>query len=228
MRGGSLAFLIGWLFYGNWLGGLLFIPILIMYLRNWQEVQYRRREREFRSQFRESLLLLSSALNVGYSVENAIRETTKEMRPIYKKESRIRKEYERMIHQMAMNRTVEQILEEFACRVDQEDVSDFVTVFVTAKRTGGDSIGIVKNTARDISDKIEVEEEIQTILAAKKLEFRIMCVIPLGIILYMRLAFPEFMRVLYGNLIGEALMTGCLGIYAAAYKIGKKMVEIEV
>lgn len=206
----------------------MFIPILVLYLRNWQEEQYRRREREFRSQFRESLQLLSSALNVGYSVENAIRETEKEMRPIYKKETRIRKEYERMIHQMAMNRTVEQVLEEFVYRVDQEDVSNFVTVFMTAKRTGGDSIGIVKNTARDISDKIEVEEEIQTILAAKKLEFRIMCVIPFGIILYMRLAFPEFMQVLYGNLIGEVLMTGCLGIYAVAYKIGKKMVEIEV
>ena len=133
-----------------------------------------------------------------------------------------------MIHQLDMNRTAEQVLSEFAGRVDQEDVDSFVTVFITAKRTGGDSITIIRNAVRDIGEKIEVEKEIQTFLAAKKLEFKVMCVIPFGIILYMRLAFPEFMGVLYGNLLGVVLMSVCLGIYAAAYKIGRDLVDIEV
>ena len=31
--------------------------------------------------------------------------------------------------------------------------------------------------------------------------------------------FPDFMKVLYGNLGGSALMTGCMLIYAAAYRM---------
>lgn len=133
-----------------------------------------------------------------------------------------------MIYQLDMNRTAEQVMTEFAERMNQEDVTSFTTVFVTAKRTGGDSISIMRNAVRDISEKIEVEKEIQTLLAAKKLEFKVMCIIPLGIILYMRAAFPEFMNVLYGNVLGAVLMSICLGIYIVAYRIGQKLVDIEV
>ena len=121
-----------------------------------------------------------------------------------------------MIHQLDINQPVEQVMSELAGRVSQEDVENFVIVFSAAKRTGGDSISILKSAVRDISDKIEAEKEIQTLLASKKLEFKVMCIIPFGILFYMRLAFPEFMQVLYGNLAGAALMTVCLGIYAAA------------
>ena len=55
-----------------------------------------------------------------------------------------------------------------------------------------------------------------------------MSVIPLGIIGYMRLSFPEFMAGLYGNLPGAAFMSICLGAYIAAWKLGCKIVEIEV
>ena len=127
-----------------------------------------------------------------------------------------------------MNQPVEQVMNDLAARVSQEDVENFVTVFAAAKRTGGDSIAILKSAVRDISDKIEAEKEIQTLLASKKLEFQVMCIIPFGILFYMRMAFPDFMKVLYGNLGGAALMTGCLLIYAAAYRMGEKLVDIEV
>ena len=204
------------------------MPLTGFYLHIWQQEQCRRKEQEFRGQFKESIRALAAALNVGYSVENALREAAVEMRALYKKDSRIRREYDRMIYQMDMNRTAEQVMGDFAERVEQEDVIGFTAVFTAAKRTGGDSIQIIRNAVKDISEKMEVENEIDTLLSAKKLEFRIMCVIPMGIILYMKLAFPEFMQVLYGNLFGGAVMSMCLGIYLAAWRIGKGIVEIEV
>lgn len=220
--------MVVYLFYDSWFAVFLMIPGLGFYMHSWQEEQCRMKEMEFREQFKTSIQTMASAMNVGYSVENAIRESVKDMNPLFKKECRIKREYIRMIHQLDMNRTVEQVMNEFADRVRQEDVSSFVTVFIAAKRSGGDSITIIKNAVQDISEKIEVEKEIQTLLAAKKLEFKVMCIIPFGIILYMRLAFPEFMNVLYGNLLGTVLMSICLGIYIAAYRIGKRLVDIEV
>lgn len=143
---------------------------------------------------------MSAILKVGYSVENAIRETWKEICPIYKKKTRIIKEYETMVHQLDLNMTAEEVMKQFADRVKEEDVENFVTVFGAAKRLGGDSIAIIRHAADAIGEKMEVEREIQVMLTSKKLEFKIMCVIPFVIILYMRSAFPEFMAVLYGNL----------------------------
>lgn len=219
---------MGYLFYDSWLSIFLVIPGVGIYLYQWQEEQCHKKEQEFREQFRTGIQAMAAAMNVGYSVENAIREAARDMKPLFQSECRIQKEFNRMIYQLDMNRTTEQVMAGFAERVGQEDVDNFVTVFITAKRTGGDSITIIRDAVRDIGEKIEVEKEIQTFLSAKKLEFKVMCIIPFGIILYMRLAFPEFMGVLYGNLLGAALMSICLGIYIGAYYIGKKLVDIQV
>lgn len=219
---------VGYLFYDSWLSVILAVPGTALYFHNWQKEQFHKKEQEFREQFRAGIQTMASAMNVGYSVENAIREASRDMKVLFQKKCRIQKEFDRMIYQLDMNRTAEQVMTGFAERMNQEDVTSFTTVFVTAKRTGGDSISIMRSAVRDISEKIEVEKEIQTLLAAKKLEFKVMCIIPLGIILYMRAAFPEFMNVLYGNVLGAVLMSICLGIYIVAYRIGQKLVDIEV
>ena len=204
------------------------VPIALLYVKNWEEECCKQKKEEFREQFRESIQTLSAILKVGYSVENAIRETWKEISPIYKKKTRIIKEYETMVHQIDLNMTAEEVMKQFADRVKEEDVENFVTVFGAAKRLGGDSIAIIRHAADAIGEKMEVEREIQVMLTSKKLEFKIMCVIPFVIILYMRSAFPEFMAVLYGNLAGTLFMTICLMVYLTAYQLGKKMTQIEV
>ena len=55
-----------------------------------------------------------------------------------------------------------------------------------------------------------------------------MSIIPMGMICYLKISFPEFMEVLYGNLLGVFIMTICLLVYLAAYEIGKRIIEIEV
>lgn len=204
------------------------VPIALLYVKNWEEECCKQKKEEFREQFRESIQTLSAILKVGYSGENAIRETWKEICPIYKKKTRIIKEYETMVHQLDLNMTAEEVMKQFADRVKEEDVENFVTVFGAAKRLGGDSIAIIRHAADAIGEKMEVEREIQVMLTSKKLEFKIMCVIPFVIILYMRSAFPEFMAVLYGNLAGTLFMTICLMVYLTAYQLGKKMTQIEV
>jgi len=168
------------------------------------------------------------ALNVGYSVENAILEAKKDLSRLYPRDSRIMKEFNQMINQMEMNLTVEHAFNCFLANAKQEDVESFVTVFSIAKRTGGDVIEILKTTARTISEKIEVEKEIQTLLAAKEFEFKIMSLVPFAIILYMRLTFPDFMNILYGNPLGVVIMSSCLLVYGVAFWLGRKIVKIEV
>ena len=83
-------------------------------------------------------------------------------------------------------------------------------------------MSIIRNTADQIGDKIDVKREIDTMLAAKKYEFQVMSVIPFGIVLYMTVSFPEFMGNLYGNIAGRGVMTGCLIIYWAHTGLGER------
>lgn len=228
MQSVLLVGVAAWIFYNTWLAVVPLIPVGIWYWHEWREECCKRKEHLFCEQFQNGIQMLSSLLKAGYSVENAIRETEKDLRPLYQEDSRIRAEFGRMIRELDMNLTVEQVLTAFSKRVNQEDVNNFVTVFAASKRTGGDSISILKETVRIIGGKIETEREIQTILAAKRLEFHVMCVIPLGMIGYMRMAFPEFLNVLYGSVPGVILMTGCMGVYLFAYRLGNRIIKIEV
>lgn len=217
-----------WLYYRSIFMVLPLLPVFLWQFRMMEDECARKKEQEFQMQFKEAIQIVSSALNTGYSVENAFREAQKELKLIYPETARISKEFLVITRQLRIHVPMEQILEEFGERVQTEDVRNFVTVFTAAKKSGGNMIAIIQDTVRQISDKIDVKREIDTLLAAKKYEFRVMSVIPYAIIGYMCFSFPEFMDSLYGNLFGIGVMTVCLGIYMGAYYLGIRMIKIEV
>ena len=227
-QGVFLVGLVSYLFYGTFWLMILFSPYLFWHMKNWKKDRILKRQQNFRFQFKEMIQSLESALSVGYSLENALKEADKDLHRIYKEEDMILRELSFMMRQVQMNIPVEQTFRELSERVQDEDVETFVTVFAMAKRSGGDAVEIIRNAVRQMGEKIDVEREIVTIMAAKKLEFRIMTLIPFGMILYLRMSFPEFFQVLYGNPVGVVVMSICLLIYLIAYVCGKKMVEIEV
>lgn len=220
--------LIVYVFYGSFAAAPFLIPVWFLYMRDWITDTSKKKEQQFREQFRDSIQEMATALKAGYSVENAIREVSRELGNMYEKDTRIRREYDRMTRQLDMKIPAVQVLEGLAERTGQEDVEDFVNVFSAAKKSGGDSILIIRNAVRIISEKIDTEKEIQTMTASKKLEFEIMCAVPFLMILYMKLTFGDFLDVLYKNTAGVVIMTVCLGIYIAAYCLGRKIIRIEV
>ncbi len=228
LTGILLICVVSYLFYGTVLCAILLSPYLILYFKSWETQIIKKKQQQFHQQFKEAIQSLSAALNVGYSVENAVRETWKDLQMIYRKDEKILGEFQYMVRQLDMNIPVEVILQEFSNRVKTEDVGLFVTVFTIAKRSGGDMIHIIRNASSQIGEKIDVKREIETMMAAKKMEFQIMSVIPVAMICYLKISFPEFMGVLYGNLVGALIMSVCLIIYLGAYELGKHMIEIEV
>lgn len=219
---------MSYVFYDSLIPAPLLLPVWMIYMRDWHDDISRKKEQELRQQFRDSIQVMASALKAGYSVENAIREAGKDISPVYSEETRIRKEFEWMERQMDMNMSAEEVLKGFAERTGQEDIENFVNVFAAAKKSGGDSIAVIRDAVKIISGKIDTEKEIQTMIASKKMEFDIMCAVPFAIILYMKLTFGEFLNVLYGNMAGAAIMSLCIFVYMGAYVYGRKIIRIEV
>lgn len=104
----------------------------------------------------------------------------------------------------------------------------FADVFLIAKRSGGNMTDILEKTAAVIGQKIETDQEIRLMISAKKMEQKIMNMVPFLIIFYIGTTSKGFFDVLYHNLIGVVIMTVCLGLYGTAYLLSKRIVEIEV
>ena len=185
------------------------------------------RREKLGSQFKDAIMALSSALQAGYSAENAWREAWQEMICIYGENALITREFEYMVKAISVNETPEQMITDFAERSGLPEAESFAQVFCLAKRSSGDLVAIIESTARTISEKLRVREEIVTLTTAKQLEETIMSLLPAGIILYLNFAFDGFLDVLYTTPAGRIIMTACLAVYAAAVLLGWSMVRTE-
>lgn len=219
---------VSYLFYESAAAFFVLLPFGLWYFLRWEAECIESKKREFQDQFREAVQSIAASMRAGYSVENAMKETKKDLNLLYKEDTAIQREFTHMVRQIYLQVPMEQIMEEWSGRVEQEDVRNFVNVFVMAKKSGGNMLGIIGSTTSRIRDKMEVRAEIATMLAARKYEFKVMSAVPFGMIAYMKVSFPEFMGILYGNLLGIGVMSICLGIYFGAYMLGEKIVNIEV
>ena len=122
-------------------------------------------KRRFERQFQDALQSLEAQLNVGYSMENAIKEVQRDLQIMYDRHTLIVREFTHMVRQLNLNVTAEAAWKDFAARVALPEVDTFVTVFSLAKRSGGDSILIIKNAVRQLGDKAEVKREIDTVIS---------------------------------------------------------------
>ena len=224
----SVVAATAYLFYSEWWSVILLLPLGSLYFSDSVNKLERKKQKEFERQFQDALQSLGTQMNIGHSMENAIKEVQKDLQIMYDKDTVIVREFTYMVTQLNLNVNAEIVWEEFAQRVELPEADSFVTVFALAKRSGGDSIAIIKNAVRQIVEKAEVNREIAPVIAEKKLEFQVMSIIPFGIIAYMRVSFPDFLGVLYGTISGNLFMTGCLAAYLAALRLGSKIVEIEV
>ena len=119
-----------YLFYESVVPVVFLLPLCRIWMKEWLEDTAKKKEEEFRSQFRDSIQVMASALKAGYSVENAIREVNREIAPMYGKETRIRKEFSIMAGQLDMNKPAEQVLKDFSARERQEAAERLVNVVV--------------------------------------------------------------------------------------------------
>ena len=224
----SATMLLAWLFYRSFWGMGLFPVVLAVISRQMRGAKLKKRRRQLLQEFKAAMQALAAALLAGYSMENAWRETEREMTGLYGKKALIVKELCRMNAAVRVNEPVEQVLAEFAGRSGCEEIEGFADIFLFAKRSGGDYVKIIRTTIGKMNGRMEVEQEIAAVLAGKRLEGRIMNGMPLLILAYMTVASGDFLDVLYGNALGVCIMTGVLAGYGAALRLSARVLEISL
>lgn len=228
LKGFGMAMLVSYLFYRHLLFSLVISAGYGIYrIFKGKEEYWKKQQYEINLEFREGLLGIAAALGAGYAMENALGEARKDLILLYGKDAVLVQEFLRMEQQLKLNQPLEKVFLEFSERWQTEDILHFVKVFQTAKRTGGDIISVTRLSAEKISEKIEVTREIHTMIAGKRMEGRIMNMIPLAMILYFWLTSPGFLDCLY-QASGRGVMTVLLLLYLIAYYWSQKISNIQV
>lgn len=224
-----VLFLVGYVFYRNW----ILSAILMLFSVKFPEIRTKqiieKRKNQLTLQFKDMLYSLSSALSVGKSVETGIRDSLQDLRVMYPDPNTdILREMEYILRGIGMNNTVEEMFAQFGERAHLEDIDNFVDIFVTCKRTGGDLIEVMRSTSNTIGEKIEVKQEINTMVSGKKYEFNFMMILPVIMVEFLALTSGDYMDPVFTEPAGIAAMTAAIAIFAVAYVVGSKIMKIDI
>ena len=202
-KAAGFSVVIAYLFYQHWMG-LILTPILYILIRK-RTIRERQAARQ-----------------------EQIAEAAREVENLYGKDAILLRELEEINRAVALNIPIEKLLDQFADRSGNADIMSFAEVFAFAKRSGGNFAAIIEETSEHMRARHDTEREIQVLIASRKLEQRVMNVIPIFILAYLKLTSGDFLSPLYGNLFGICFMTGCLGTYGVTILLADKILDIQM
>ena len=228
VEGGLLFSGLGYLFFQEPLFVMITSLGSVFYIKKKEREKKQERKERLAKDFCEGAEALLNALEAGYSKENAVLAAIRDLKGMGKKESLILQEFSYMQRQLAMNRSVEELFLELGERSGVEDIKSFGEIFLVAGKSGGNLVHIIKKTVSIMKEKQALLQEIQAQTASKRLEFRIMCLIVPGMILYLQTFSPGFLDILYHNLIGQVFMVMVLAAFLGAVRLGERITEVEI
>ncbi len=220
--------LAAYVFYRSFLAFGLLLPIGLSYPLYKKRELRERRLRQLTTQFREGILVLSSFLSAGYSVENSFAMSIQELEGLYGAGAMITEEFQRILAGIRVNRPAEALLTELGERSGLGDIDHFAQIFAVARRSGGELVEIIDHTAGILRDKGQVQEEIYTMTASRVFEQKVMNAVPFLIVLYIDATSPGFFREMYVTWLGRAVMTACLLLYGSGVLLAKHILAIEL
>ena len=219
---------VAYLFYKSIWGMLVAVAVVPFWVKLCKKEEADKRRATMLLEFKEYMMLIVASLQTGYSLERAIKQSELELKKLYSTGSVLLPYVHVMNQKIAMNVQLEKAFMEFATAVDLEEAINLADIISFAKRSGGDYGKNIRETAIKIEENLAIKQEIETITTEKRLELKVMCVMPMGILAYITLTSHSFIAPLYGNAIGIILMTVCLVAYGFLIMLGRRIIEINV
>lgn len=183
-------------------------------------------------QFKDFLYALSSSISAGRSLRDSIITAQQDMRILYMDDqSAIIRELDNMAGQLSMNMRPAELMADFGRRSGNEDIQSFAAVLASGDSKGFDreeQERLVQKTVRVITEKLEVKQEIETKVAAIKMEQRIMLVMPILLVVMMNMMSPDYMQTLYQSPMGYLIVTVAVALLLVAVVVSNKIMNINV
>ena len=187
----------------------------------------KKKQNDLKYQFRELLDALATSLGSGKNVTDSFKAARDDLCVIYEVGSPIIKELDLVLSGIANNVDIEKTLLDFGRRSGISDIESFANVFETCYRKGGNIKEVIKNTQQIINEKMEVEQEIQTIVTGSKTEQSIMMVMPIALVGMIKLMSPEF-AANFATPAGIIATTVGVVLFVVAYFVGNAVLKIKI
>ncbi len=219
---GLSSFVIVWIVSRHALGGMLAmavgacLPLLVLRVRRQQ------RDSALVRQMPDTLDMIVRALRVGQSVDNALRDVSRNCPPPLGAE--IRTVYE----EIALGIPFPAALRNFETRFARlADVKLMTTAFIIQRETGGNLTRVLSNLSDLIRQRDSLKRQIKAMTAEGRSSAFILGVLPLAVGGFFWIIRPEYIQTLFSHPMGRKMLLAAILLEIGGFVVMRLMTRIE-
>jgi len=185
------------------------------------------RTNKLKTQFRDMLEAFNTSLGAGKNVTDSFRSVYDDLKLQYEEDAYILKELEVILSCMDNNVDLEVPLADFGARSGVDDIVSFANVFRICYHKGGNIKDTIRNTHEILSDKMEIAQEIETIVSGARSEQYLMLIMPILLIGMIKMMSADF-AANFATPAGIIATTVGIAMFIVAYLVGRSVLRIKI
>jgi tight adherence protein B len=210
VAGGNLVF--------GWAGGLVGFFMPYAYASHMRTKRFQK----FEEKFPEAIDTLARAVRAGHAFTTALEMIANEV------SEPVAGEFRQLYEEQKFGLPVRDALINLADRVPLVDVKFFVTAVMLQRETGGNLAEILDNLSYVIRERFKILRQVRVHTAQGRLTMVLLMALPPTIVLIMTILNPGFIRPLFTDPIGHALIVGGITMQTLGYFFIRRIIRIQV
>lgn len=220
---------LGLLYYRSFAAFCLCALLAVPCKPYWASYMRKKRQERLLEGFRDMLYTISSAVAAGRQLPMAVEEAAAALKGSWGENSDI---YKEASHMASVYREThgdpDALWEDFALRSGLGEIRRFAESCRICRRNGGNLEDVCFKCSNLLLERISLKEEMKALWAEKKLETRILALLPPGVLILLNLTSYGYVEALYTTLAGRLIMTASLGLLGAAVFMSSRLLEAEI
>jgi tight adherence protein B len=210
VAGGNLLF--------GWAGGIIGFFLPYAYASHMRTKRFQK----FEEKFPEAIDTLARAVRAGHAFTTALEMIANEVA------EPVAGEFRQLYEEQKFGLPVRDALINLADRVPLVDIKFFVTAVMLQRETGGNLAEILDNLSYVIRERFKILRQVRVHTAQGRLTMVLLMALPPTIVLIMSILNPGFIRPLFTDPIGHALIVGGITLQTLGYFFIRRIIRIQV
>ncbi|MFY9843355.1 MAG: type II secretion system F family protein [Terriglobales bacterium] len=202
----------------GWAGGVLGFFVPYAYASH----QRTKRFAKFEEKFPEAIDTLARAVRAGHAFTTALEMIANEV------SEPVAGEFRQLFEEQKFGLPVRDALLNLADRIPLVDVKFFVTAVMLQRETGGNLAEILDNLSYVIRERFKILRQVRVHTAQGRLTMVLLMALPPVIVVIMTILNPGFIRPLFTDPIGHALIVGGITLQTLGYFFIRRIIRIQV
>ena len=185
---------------------------------------YKRTKRfdKFEELFPQAIDTLARAVRAGHAFTTALELIANEVN------EPVAGEFRKLFEEQKFGMPVRDALVNLTDRVPLVDVKFFVTAVMLQRETGGNLAEILDNLSYVIRERFKIMRQVRVFTAQGRLTMLLLMALPPLVVLVMLIFNPGFIRPLFAEPLGHALIVVGITLQTVGYFIIRKIIQIQV